>query len=113
MGTDCGLEGRFDKVGLVDKVGKEKGGRNKSKNNYWKGEPTRCRAWQQGYVESRHPGDSSSEDERLGWSEPGRFLRNMFSLPPGYLCDDERTDTPSGYHIRTDGSPLRNEEDDA
>ena len=114
-GTECGLEKHFDKVGLADndKMRKERKGRSKSKTNYRRGEPTRCRMWQHGYVESRHPGDSSSEDERLGWSEPGQFLRNMFALPPGYMCDEGRTDTPSGYHIRTEGSPIRNEEDDA
>ena len=60
-----------------------------------------------------HPGDSSSEDEILGWTEPGRMMRNLFDLPQTPKgSDNKRKDVPSGFVKKDDGSYIQNDEDD-
>ena len=88
--------------------------------------------WRRPAEQALYP--SSSEDEDLGWSVPGEYLRTLFDLPQGYLpatTEDptrgqrpaaqedlssvlpEQPEVPEWRHVKMDGSYLLNEEDDA
>ena len=88
--------------------------------------------WRRAMEQTLYP--SSSEDDDLGWSVPGEYLRTLFDLPAGYrgsatsedysegtrrvAMEDsdvlpEQPEVPEGTHVKMDGSYLLNEEDDA
>ena len=111
-GTDCAK--MFDKVKPNPEAWKKKREERRRKY-YYNGDqgPRNIEEWKLGYNLSRHPGDSSSEDEILGWTEPGRMMRNLFDLPQTPKgSDNKRKDVPSGFVKKDDGSYIQNDEDD-
>ena len=94
----------FDKVGLGANWKEKKGRARKLMIHRGDQGPRNIKEWQRGQNITIHPGDSSSEDEILGWTESGLMLRNLFELP------NTKKDASDGHH-KDEGNPASKEGD--
>ena len=104
-GTDCAKI--FDKVGPGASWKEKKGRARKLTIHRGDQGPRNIKEWQRGQNITIHPGDSSSEDEVLGWTDSGLMLRNLFESN----TSAEKSKKEVSGQRKVEGNPARKEGD--